>query len=509
MGIDEILGESIPRRKFLKRTIMGGAVLAGAPIISSLFSGEEAYAQEEPLSGVFGREELARILREALSQGGDFADVYVERILTTTIAFSEGRVESVKYGLDQGAGVRVLRDDQTGYAYCQDLKLPSVIKAARAAAIIASGPRKEKIARLSVRTSGNCVPFSLNFLDVKERDKVAVLEKADAAARAVDSRIAQVKLTYEESIDDFILANSEGVFASDELPMVWITVDAIAADGDKKRPGYVRLSGRSGFEFFNRNSPEDAGRKAAKQAITMLNSRPAPMGEMPVVLASGGGVLFHEAVGHGLEADSVKRQTSMFAGKVGQVVGSDKVTVVDDATIPNLRGSFNFDSEGTPAQKKVLIDKGVLAGYMNDLITAKYLNVPPTGNGRRETYRNFPLVRMTNTYLAPGALESREIIEATQKGIYAKDLGGGEVDTASGDFTFGVREAYLIENGKIGAPVLGATLIGSGPEIMKRIDMVGNDISYWPGTCGKGQYAPVTSGAPTLRISRITVGGRE
>jgi TldD protein len=509
MGLDEILGEQIPRRKFLKRTILGGAVLAGAPIFSSLLSNGEAQAQDEPLSGMFTREGLAQIIREALSKGGDFADVYVERIFVTTIAFSEGRVESVKYGLDQGAGVRVLKGDQTGYAYSQDLELSSIVKAARTAAVIASGPAREKIARLSVRTSMNCVPFALNFLDVKEKEKVAIVERANAAARAVDPRITQVKLTYEDTIDSYVLANSEGVFVSDELPLIWITVDAIAADNGKKRPGYVRVSGRSGFEFFNRNSPEDAGRKAAKQAVTMLDSSPAPMGEMPVVLASGGGVMFHEAVGHGLEADAVKRQTSMFAGKVGQVVGSDNVTVVDDATIPNLRGSFNFDGEGTPAQKNVLIDKGVLVGYMNDLITAKYLGVPPTGNGRRESYRNYPLVRMTNTYLAPGSLEPQEIIEATQKGIYAKDLGGGEVDTASGDFTFGVREAYLIENGKIGAPVLGATLIGSGPEIMKRVDMVGNDISYWPGTCGKGQWVPVTSGAPTLRISRITIGGRE
>jgi TldD protein len=509
MGLNDILGEQIPRRKFLKHTILGGAVLAGAPIISSLLSSGKAGAEEEPLSGVFKREELAQILREALSQGGDFADVYVERILTTTIAFSEGRVESVKYGLDQGAGVRVLKGDQTGYAYCQDLELPFVVKAAQTAAIIASGPAKEKIARLSVRTSINCVPFSLNFLDIKEKEKVAIVERADAAARAFDPRITQVKLTYEDSIDSFIVANSEGVFVSDELPMIWIAMDTVASDKGTRRPGYVRISGRSGFEFFKRYSPEDAGRKAARQAVTMLESSPAPMGDMPVVLASGGGVLFHEAVGHGLEADAVKRQTSMFAGKVGQVVGSDKVTVVDDATIPNLRGSFNFDGEGTPAQKKILIDKGVLVGYMNDLITAKYFNVSPTGNGRRESYRSYPLVRMTNTCLEPGTTEPQEIIEATKKGIYAKDLGGGEVDTASGDFTFGVREAYLIENGKIGAPVLGATLIGSGSEIMKRIDMVGNDISYWPGTCGKGQWAPVTSGAPTLRISRITIGGRE
>lgn len=509
MGLDEILAEQIPRRKFLRRTILGGAVLAGAPIISSLLSGGEAHAQEEPLSGVFKREELSQILKEALARGGDFADVYVERILKTTVAFSEGRVESVKYGLDQGAGVRVLKGDQTGYAYCQDLELPSVIEAARTAAVIASGPAKEKIARLSVRTSANCVPFSLSFLDVKEKEKVAIIVRADSAARALDPRITQVKLSYEDSIDTFVVANSDGVFVSDELPMIWVTVDAVATDKNKRRPGYVRISGRSGFEFFHRNTPEDAGRKAAKQAIVMLDSTPAPMGEMPVVLASGGGVLFHEAVGHGLEADAVKRKTSMFADKMGQVVGSDKVTVIDDATIPNLRGSFNFDDEGTPSQKKVLIDKGVLVGYLNDLITAKYLNVPPTGNGRRESYRNYPLVRMTNTCLAPGTLEPQEIVEATKKGIYAKDLGGGEVDTASGDFTFGVREAYLIENGKIGAPVLGATLIGSGPEIMKRIDMIGNDISYWPGTCGKGQWAPVTSGAPTLRISRITIGGRE
>ena len=509
MGLNDFLGERIPRRKFLRQTIMGGAVLAGAPIITGFLSAREARAQEESVSGIFSREDLSQILREALSQGGDFAEVYVERIYSTSVAFSESRVDSVKYGVDQGVGVRVLKGDETGYAYTQDITLPAVLKAAQTAGAIASGPAKVKVARLAVRASTSFVPFSLNFLEVKEKEKVAIVERADAAARAFDPRITQVKAGYEDSIDSFVVANSEGVYASDELPMVWITVDTVATDKDKRRPGYVRIAGRSGFEFFKRYSPEGAAVKAAKQAITMLDSSPAPMGEMPVVLGSGGGVLFHEAVGHGLEADAVKRQTSMFAGKVGQVVGSDKVTVVDDATIPNLRGSFNFDGEGTPAQKKVLIENGVLKGYMNDLITAKYFKVPPTGNGRRESYRNYPLVRMTNTYLAAGRSEPQEIIEATKKGIYAKDLGGGEVDTASGDFTFGVREAYLIQDGKLGAPVLGATLIGNGVEIMKRIDLVGNDVSYWPGTCGKGQWAPVTSGAPTLRISRITVGGRE
>jgi len=509
MSLDDVLKERIPRRQFLKRTVKGGVVLVGAPVMASFLSAEDAAAQEKALSDVFKKDDLTSVLREALARGGDFADVYIERVFTTTISYSESKVQSVRYGLDSGAGVRVIKGDQTGYAYCEEFSKPALTKAARTAGEIASGPARQKIAKLSVRSSVNHVPYTVDPLTVKEKEKVRMVEAADKAAREVDPRVAQVTILYQESMKNFVLANSEGVYVSDELPMMWFTIDAVARDGDKRRPGYLRQSARKGFEFFNDNDPARAGTRAAKQAVIMLDSRPAPMGEMPVVLASGGGVLFHEAVGHGLEADGVKNQTSMFTGKMGQKVGSEHVTLLDDPTLPNLRGSYNFDDEGTLAQSKVLIEKGVLKGYLNDLITAKYLNVPPSGNGRRESYRDYPLVRMSNTYLATGELEAEEIIAATEKGIYAKELGGGEVDTASGNFTFGIREAYLIENGKIGAPILGATLIGNGPEIMKRIDMVGNDISYWPGTCGKGQWAPVTSGAPTLRIARITIGGRE
>jgi TldD protein len=509
MGLDELFSEEIPRRKFLKRTILGGAVLAGTPIVSSVLSNAQVWADEPSLSDFFTRDELSQVLKEALSRGGDFADVYIEKTLTTTIAFSEGKVESVKYGLDQGAGIRVLKGDQTGYAYCEELEVPLLLKAARTAGEIASGPAREKIAKLSVRSSVNHVPYALSVLEVKEKEKVSIVERADGAARSVDPRITQAKHRYEDTFKTFVLANSEGVFVTDELPMMWLSIDTVATENGKRRPGYIRISSRSGFEFFNKNNPEDAGRKAAKQALVMLESNPAPVGEMPVVLASGGGVLFHEAVGHGLEADGIKKKTSMFTGMLGEKVGSDQVTVIDDATLPNLRGSYNFDDEGVPAQRKVLIEKGILKGYLNDLLTAKHFGVEPTGNGRRQSYRHYPLVRMTNTLLAPGTREPQEIIEATEKGIYAKELGGGEVDTASGDFTFGLREGYLIENGKVTAPILGATLIGNGPAVMKSIDMVGNDISYWPGTCGKGQWVPVTSGAPTLRISRITIGGRE
>ena len=509
MSFDDVFKERIPRRQFLKRPVKGGVVLVGAPVVASFLSPEEAAAQEKALSEIFNRDDLTSVLREALARGGDFADVYVERVFTTTISYSESKVQSVRYGLDSGAGVRVLKGDQTGYAYCEALTKGALTRAASTAAEIASGPAKQKIAKLSVRSSVNHVPFTVDPLTVSEKEKVRAVETADRAARAVDPRIAQVTIQYQESMQTYIVANSDGVYVADKLPMMWFTIDAVARDGDKRRPGYVRQSARRGFEFFSDNDPAAAGAKAARQAVVMLDSRPAPMGEMPVVLASGGGVMFHEAVGHGLEADGIKNQTSMFTGKLGQRVGSEHVTLLDDATLPNLRGSYNFDGEGTLGQSKVLIERGILKSYMNDLLTAKYLGVAPSGNGRRESYRNYPLVRMSNTYLATGPLEAEEIITATPNGIYAKELGGGEVDTSSGNFTFAVREAYLIQDGKLGAPILGATLIGNGPETMKQIDMVGKDISYWPGTCGKGQWAPVTSGAPTLRIARITVGGRE
>jgi len=335
-----------------------------------------------------------------------------------------------------------------------------------------------------------------------------LVKRADTAARDHDRRITNATVSYYDETRRIAIANSNGLWIEDEKPLIHFTVWAQASDGEKSHRGRSRRSATKGMEFFEETPPEEPAVTAAREAIAMLDADEAPSGEMPVVVEAGwGGVLFHEAVGHGLEGDSIYAKTSFYYGKLGQRVASDHVDLVDDGSIPGLRGSSNMDDEGTPTQTNVLIEKGVLKGYMHSILSAGQLGEKTTGNGRRESYKHYPLVRMTNTYIMNGKVEPEEIFRETERGLYAKEFWGGVVDTASGNFTFSVREAYLIEKGKVTRPVRGATLIGSGPEALRSIDLVGNNLSYGTGTCGKGQWVPVTSGQPTLRLSKITVGG--
>jgi TldD protein len=344
--------------------------------------------------------------------------------------------------------------------------------------------------------------------DAVLQEKLALLARVDQAARAMSPKIKQVTIDYRDAVQAFTVACSDGTVARDEIPIIYLRVNVSATDGDAAAEGMRRLSERRGMEQLDASMPEEVGREAAAQALRMLEAQPAPTGEMPVVIAKGGGVMFHEAVGHGLEADAVLRESTVFAGRVGEKVGTELVNIYDDSSIPDLRGSFNVDDEGSASQRAVLIEHGVLKGYMQDRRTAFNLGAETTGNGRRQSFRYPPIVRMSNTNLAPGQDDPEEIIQQTSQGVYAAAFGGGEVDTASGQFTFGLREAYLIENGKITAPIRGANLVGSGPETLKRIDRMGSDFGSWPGTCGKGeQWVPVTSGCPTLRVTAMTVGG--
>jgi TldD protein len=339
-------------------------------------------------------------------------------------------------------------------------------------------------------------------------ERIALLERVDRAARAVDPAIQQVVIDYTDEAQTFSIATSEGRLAYDEVPIIYLRVTVNAARNGQQAEGMFRGSMRAGMEFLGGGYPERAGREAATQAMRMLDARPAPTGEMPVVVAAGGGVMFHEAVGHGLEADGVLKNASVFTDRLGDKVGSDQVTLYDDATPANERGSFNIDDEGTPAQRTLLIERGILVGYLHDWKTARRMGLPRTGNGRRQSFRYPAIPRMTNTNLERGALTPEEILRDTPRGVYAVNFGGGEVDTTSGQFTFGLREAYLIEDGRITAPIQGANLVGSGVQVLERIDRVASDFAAWPGTCGKDdQWVPVTSGCPTLRIASITVGG--
>jgi TldD protein len=319
--------------------------------------------------------------------------------------------------------------------------------------------------------------------------------------------VGQVTIDHADEMLHFLVVNSDGTRCEDTLPLLYMRINVFASKNGRRGTGMERLSRRLGAEQMANAAPEAGGREAARMAVAMCDAAEAPSGEMPVVLGAGGGVLFHEAVGHGLEGDAVRKGTSFFKDLVGQTVASEHVSVRDTGALPELRGSYNVDDEGTPPRENLLIDKGVLRGFLNDRITAAVLKAERTGNGRRQSYRFPPLVRMSNTFLAPGTDMVEEIIKETKSGLFARNLGGGEVDTATGNFTFGVLEGYLIEDGRIAGPVSGANLVGNGPEIMKRIDRVGPDQKFWAGTCGKGQWVPVSSGAPTLRISSMTVGG--
>ncbi len=453
---------------------------------------------------------LERVLGTALRNGGDFAEVFVEDRTSSTARYDDGRVEELTSGRDRGAGIRVIVGDSTGYAHTADLSEPGLNDAARAAAEAARGgsgtPRTVALTPQvaprphEIETPSDTVP--------KER-KLELLRRADDAARSTGGAIKSVSASYAEGRRRILVANSDGLLTSDDQTRTRFSVQSVAS-GDTGLQTGSEAPGRSmGFELYDAISVEDVARTSARRALTLLDAVPAPSGQLPVVLAKGaGGVLFHEACGHGLEADLVDRDASVFKDLVGTQVASPLVTVIDDGTYPREWGTFAIDDEGNPARRNVLIDKGVLTDYMWDQVRARKHGRMSSGNGRRETYRNLPMVRMTNTFLPAGDTDPMEIIRDTEYGLYCVQLGGGQVDTATGDFVFGVTEGYLIEHGEITRPVRAAQLVGNGPETMRLVDAIGNDFATWTGTCGKsGQGVPVSSGQPTLRVARMTVGG--
>jgi len=498
------------RREFLKKSARGTGVIMASPLLLSALGTGEGFCLETGVSPLLdlGKEDLDKLLGIALAKGGDFADIYVERRLRRHIVMEENRIASIHLGIDRGVGVRVIAGDATGYAYSEDLSIKKLQEAAGTASAVARSGSKTTPVSVSRGTVSDLIPARIPLESVAEDERLQVILRANDAARSYDGRIRQVTVTYLEEVKEIAMANSEGVWVEDRQPLIYFIVHALATGGGARHRGRRRISAHSGFELFDGDRPEEVGKGAAREAVTMLAAIEAPAGQMPVITSSGwGGVLFHEAVGHGLEADGIQRGTSFYAGKIGQKVGSELVTLVDDATVPGLRGSFNVDDEGTPSQRKVLIEKGILRGYMYDKLTARQLGASSTGSGRRQSFKHYPLVRMTNTFVLAGQAKPEEIFAATKKGLYAAEFVGGVVDTTSGSFTFTVREAYLIENGQMTSPVKGVTLIGSGPDVLRTIDMVADDLDYAPGTCGKGQWVPVTCGEPTLRIGKITVGG--
>ncbi len=455
---------------------------------------------------------LERCLGEALSAGGDYADLYFESVTATALGVDEQIVKSASQGTSAGCGVRVLSGERTGYAYTDNLSPERLLHAARTAALIASGPAKETVQGFVETPMADLYPVPVGGFSLDLAARLELILRADRAARAYDPRIVQVRSSYSEEVRRILIAASDGAFASDTQPLCRLNVFVIAKDGANLTKGSTGAGGRAGLDQFQGSkSPEHLAQEAARGAILQLGAVAAPAGEMEVVLGPGWpGILLHEAVGHGLEADFNRKKTSAFAGLIGQSVASSKVTVVDNGTMTGRRGSLNVDDEGSATQETVLIEGGVLKGYLTDKLSARLTGAANTGSGRRESYQCIPMPRMTNTYMLPGDDAPEDIIRSVKRGLYAVNFGGGQVDITNGKFVFSASEAYLIEDGKITAPVRDATLIGNGPEALKHVSMVGHDLKLDEGigTCGKdGQSVPVGVGMPTIKLDRMTVGG--
>jgi TldD protein len=456
--------------------------------------------------------DLQSYLGEALSAGGDYADLYFEYLTSTSISVDESMVKSASQGISAGCGVRVLAGERTGFAYTDDLSPNKIMRAARTAALIARGPAKDPVQNLKQAKAHQLYQVATPAADADIAAKVDLVMRADKAARAYDPRIVQVRAGFNDELRQILVIGSDGTYATDVQPLARFSLNCIAKSGQNSARGAAGGGGRVALDFFHTDkTPEYFAQDAARQAIIQLDARDAPAGEMEVVLGPGWpGILLHEAIGHGLEADFNRKGTSAFSGLIGKRVASEKCTVVDNGTLPSRRGSINVDDEGSPTQNTVLIEKGILKGYLSDKLSSKLMGMPDTGNGRRESYEHIPMPRMTNTYMLAGEDAPEDIIRSVNRGVYAVNFGGGQVDITSGKFVFSASEAYMIENGKITAPLKNCTLIGNGPDALTRVSMVGSDLQLdeGVGTCGKdGQSVPVGVGIPTIKLDKMTVGG--
>lgn len=501
----------IRRRDFLRGAAAGAGVVALAGAGSQLVSGcsaggGEAFSEFVP----FSLEEMKKLLDVGLSKGGDFSELYFEYRISGSIGMEEDIVKSSSENISLGAGFRVVKGSQIGYGYTNEMTFDSVKQAALSAAAIASSSGKGTSADLTVETPKHKLyDMALPLVKQDVKSKIELIKSAYDAAKNYDPRIVKTSSSIYDELQYVTIANSEGLLVSDVRPQTRLGVSATAEENDKRNTGYWSEGGRVGMNFFNKEKdPVQIGKRAAEEAIILLGAKNPPVGEQIVVLSKDqSGVMIHEAVGHPLEADGNWKKQSIMHDKLGQMVANEIVTIYDDATISDYRGSLNVDDEGTPTENVPLIEKGKLVGYLNDRIGAKQLNHKMNGHGRRESFRHFPIPRMNNTILAKGDKDPEEIIASVPKGFYAISYQGGMVDN-TGKFTFSVNTGYMIENGKLTYPVKNATLIGTNIQILKEVDMIGNDTGFFLGTCGKeGQSVPVTCGTPTLRIRKMTVGG--
>ena len=455
---------------------------------------------------------LATVLGTLMSRGVDYADLYFQLSREESWSLEDGIVKDGSHSIEQGVGVRAISGEKTGFAYTDEVILPALVEASDAARAIARSGASNAV-KTWQRPPTHRLYLPIDPLEaVRDEDKVEWLMRIDRETRRVDPRVKQVMASLAAVHEIVLIASSDGTLTADVRPLVRMNVSVIVEQNGRREQGYSGGGGRFGLnELLHGDVPFAHAREAVRQALVNLEAVAAPAGSMPVVLGAGWpGILLHEAIGHGLEGDFNRKGTSAFSNRIGDKVAADEITVVDDGTLDRRRGSLNVDDEGTPTQCTVLIENGVLKGYIQDKLNARLMGMAPTGNGRRESFAHMTLPRMTNTYMRAGSRAPEEIIASVERGLYAVNFGGGQVDITSGKFVFSASEAYLIENGKIGAPVKGATLIGNGPDVLTRVSMVGNDMKLdgGVGTCGKeGQSVPVGVGQPTLRIDALTVGG--
>ena len=476
---------------------------------------ESALAQAEslllaPFSLTEG--DLSRTFGQILTHQVDYADLYFQYSRSEAWSLDEGIVKSGSFNIDQGVGVRAISGEKTAFAYSDDISSRALGDAANAVRAIGLAGQNGQFGQFFRLTAANSLYVPNDpIASLPAEAKVKLLERLEGFSRALDPRVIQVMASLAGEYEVMLVAGSDGRLAADIRPLVRCSVSVIVEENGKREQGSSGGGGRFDFTYFDDEVLQRYASEAVHQAITNLNAEAAPAGQMTVVLGSGWpGILLHEAVGHGLEGDFNRKGSSTFAGRIGQRVAAKGVTVIDDGTIADRRGSLNIDDEGNPTQRTVLIEDGILKGYMQDSLNARLMGVAPTGNGRRESFAHLPLPRMTNTMMLAGQHDPQEIIQSVKKGIYAANFGGGQVDITSGKFVFSMSEAYLIEDGKVTRPIKGATLIGNGPDAMNRVSMIGNDLKLDPGvgTCGKdGQSVPVGVGQPTLRIDGLTVGG--
>ena len=500
-------GGRIPRREFLLKSTKGAVALAATPaLLSNLLS---CQGSTSPMAKIeLAPDLLNRTIKRALKNGGEFAEVYVENRISRNIRMEESKFKSAVFGISQGAGVRVISGDKTGYAYTDEITEEKLARAAEVASYIAKGSKTVAPQDIHEGERDSFVTVKIPLQDVADQKRLDVMKRANQAALDYDSQIKMAFISYYDEVRARTIANSEGLLLSDELPLLFFIVQTLGEGNNTRHISRERLSRHSGFEMFDEVKPEQVAKIAAKEAIVMLDARDCPAGKMDIVMQNGwGGVLVHEAVGHPLEADNIAKKIGAFTGKMGQKVASDVFTMVDDGTLPNFRGTINFDDEGTQMKRNVLIENGVLVKYMSDILSAKQINMERTGNGRRESFRYIPIPRMTNTFIDKGMDKPEDILASTKEGLFVKSLSGGSVNPITGMFNFTCREAWLIEDGELTTPVKGATLVGSCEEIISNIDAVGDDLDFGPGICGKGQMAEVTAGQPTVRIRGMNVGG--